>query len=139
MTCEAREGDLWATSESARLRAVTDRFSVVKSKLATCRVEGANSRWSARAIHKAASKVEDAVSKAHMAMSGEVANVTKQKASFVELELKDSLKKMTTLIRMESQAAFCVSRLSMSVMIVRHYATINLTSRLAQSRGGILS
>lgn len=76
----------------AQLKAVTEKLDSVKPKLTACRVEGANSLWSAHSIVKGASKVKDNVSKAIMAVLKEVADETKQKASTIGLEMKNALK-----------------------------------------------
>lgn len=87
------------------MKAVTDESASVKLKLAASHVDGANSSWSAQSIAIGASKVDDDVSKALMKMSEEATGATKWKVSIIEMELKDALKRGSTQIEMEPQAA----------------------------------
>lgn len=74
------------------------RFWRSKSKLATRCVEAASSRRSAHSIAKGACKAKDDVNKALMAVSREVANVSKWKVSITGSELKDGSKRVSTQI-----------------------------------------
>lgn len=81
-------GELWenvlqAAVESARSKAVTEVSANAKPKLVASRMECANSLWSVHSVAKGASKVEDGVSSAIMAVSGEVIDATKQKVSII--------------------------------------------------------
>lgn len=56
-----------------------------------------------------------------MALAGESTGTIKEKISFIGLKLKDTLKRLSIIIRIELQAAISRIRLTLSAMIVRHY------------------
>lgn len=91
---EVREKDARAAVLSAKLKVVKDKLASVKMNLVASRVEGANYRWSTHNIANGPSRVEDVVWKALMAVSRKVADTTKQKGAFNELELKVSLNRL---------------------------------------------
>lgn len=65
--------------KSAKLKAMAKELAGVKAKLDDSCLEGVNSRWSAHNIAKGKSTVEDDVSEAVTAISGEAANAFKRK------------------------------------------------------------
>lgn len=78
-----------------RVKAFSENLVCVKSKLATSRVESVNSRWNARSDTKSACKVEEIVRDALRVVS----------EALVGLELKSALKRVSTQITRESEAA----------------------------------
>lgn len=52
-----------------------------------------------------ASKIDDDVTNVLMAVSGKVTNASRRKVAIIELELKDSLKQVSTHVEIESRAA----------------------------------
>lgn len=105
LTVEVRERDVRATVESAKLEAVKTKLAIVTAKLAASRLEGASSRYSAHNATKGASKVEDSVSNALIAVLGVIADPTKRGAAFIGLELRNAVKQLSAQIKMDSQAA----------------------------------
>lgn len=71
-------------------------------KLSASRVEGAGSSWSALSIAKGTSNAESAESRALMAVSRDTAKATSWTGSFIELNPKEALKRVSTQIEMES-------------------------------------
>lgn len=96
MTSVALGREARAVVETAELKAVDEELASVKEKMAASRVKGTNSLWSAHNIAKTASKTEDDVSKALMAVSREVADGTKRKVPTIVLEQKDGLMRLLT-------------------------------------------
>lgn len=89
-------------------------------------MECANSRWKACGTDKNKFIVERNVSNAAMAVSAEATDSAKLKASVMEMELKGTLKRLSTEIEMKSQAASFVSKRSSSEMIARRYGILLL-------------
>lgn len=100
---KVQERDARATGDSAWLEAAREELASVKSKLSASRVEGASCGGSAHSITNGASTAVDDVSKALMAVLGEVADATKRKGAIIDLKLKQALKRVWPQIEMEPQ------------------------------------
>lgn len=82
----------------------------VKSMLGASRVESVRSRSSAHSVTKDINKVEKDASKALMAVSEKVSDVTKQRVFVIGLETKDALDRVGSQFKVVSQAAISCSR-----------------------------
>lgn len=80
---EVHEKGALATVESARAKAVREELVSVRSELTASRAESVNSRWSANSVAKGASKVEDDVTNALMAVFGEATDGTKRNVAIL--------------------------------------------------------
>lgn len=109
LTSEIWKRNTQAMLESAPLKVVTKELAKVKSKQAAIRVDCAYSRWGPPCVAYGTNKVEDDVSKALVAASGEVVYAGKWKVSIIASELISALKRMSIQLETESQAA--ISRL----------------------------
>lgn len=103
LTGEVRERDARAIVESAWLMAITEKLASLMSKLSAIFVNGADFSWSTHSISNGASKVENNVSKALMAVSREATDATIWKVSIGGLKLENVLNRVSTQIKMELQ------------------------------------
>lgn len=91
--------------ETARENGLMSGLASVKLELAACRVESANSCWSAHSVVEGLNKVGEDVSNALMAMYEKATHAAEGKVSITGLDLKDALRRVSSLIKIESQAA----------------------------------
>lgn len=105
LTGEVREPMALALMVLARVKASSQELVSVKSKLGTSRVKSANSQWNTRSSGWNASKGEEDVSNALLAVSEKSTNSTKRDDFVIELDLKNALKRVSTRIVMELQPA----------------------------------
>lgn len=96
--CEVKKNVQHIAEESAPLKIVMEELISVKEKPAANRTESAISHWTAHSVAKSASKDENNMNHALMAVSGKATAATKQKASIMELELKDAFMRVSTQI-----------------------------------------
>lgn len=94
-----------AKVEPARLKAVTEELVSVASKILTSREECANSHRIVHSVALGEGNVEEDVSSALIAVSGEGDDATNRKLSLIWPDLKNTLKEVMYQLEIESKGA----------------------------------
>lgn len=136
------ELDARSIGDSAREQALIGINESLKSKLASTRVEFANTRWNAQTVVKDAEMAENDVSMALEVTSAKFSSAADGEVVIVEKKLVDALKRVSTNIEMKSKWA--ISRIRAAFerddgIALRSVAISPsvLRSRLAEVRRGL--